>query len=147
MSEVVRLPAPLAHEIVGYCLEERPNEACGLLATRDGEVIKVFRMTNAAASPLRYELDPREQLAVQRKIDEEGWQLGGVFHSHTRTSAYPSPTDIRLAFEDVPYVIVSLATEPAALKAFRIRKRQWTDETGEVVEVPISITEAERARD
>ena len=137
MTETVRLTETLADEIVRHCSDERPNEGCGLLASADGEIVKVFRMTNALASPVRYALDPKEQLAVHRKIEEEGWQLGGVFHSHTRTAAYPSPTDIHLAFEDVPYVIVSLATEPATLKAFRIRKRRWTDETGEVIEIPL----------
>ena len=144
MNDGVKLPVGLADEVVRHCSEQRPNEACGLLAVDNGEIVKVFRMTNIAASPVRYALDPKEQLAVHRKIDEEGWELGGVFHSHTRTAPYPSPTDVRLAFEDVPYVIVSLATEPATLKAFRIRKRQWTDETGEIIEIPLVIAEAKQ---
>jgi [CysO sulfur-carrier protein]-S-L-cysteine hydrolase len=129
----------LADEMVAHCEEGRPNEACGLLGVDDGTVVKVFKMTNAAGSPVRYALDPREQFAVYRKLEEEGWELGGVFHSHTHTDAYPSPTDVRLASEDVPYLIVSLAGSPADIRAFRITKATWTDETGEVQEVPVTV--------
>jgi [CysO sulfur-carrier protein]-S-L-cysteine hydrolase len=135
---VLRLPRELADEMVRHCLAGRPNEACGILGAADGDIVKVFRMRNAAASPVRYSLDPKEQFAVYRTIDEQGWELGGVFHSHTRTQAYPSPTDVRLASEDVPYVIVSLASEAPEIRAFRIHKEQWTDETGTIEEVPVT---------
>jgi [CysO sulfur-carrier protein]-S-L-cysteine hydrolase len=140
MSRELRLPVALADEIVAHCEQGRPNEACGLLAMRDGTVARVFRMSNAEASPVRYSLDPKEQLAVYNKLDDEGWELGAVFHSHTRTEAYPSPTDVRLASEDVPYLIVSLASAPPSLRAFRILKESWGDPTGEIVEVPVVLT-------
>lgn len=105
----------------------------------DGEVVKVFRMSNVSASPVRYSLDPKEQFAVYKVLDERGWELGGVFHSHTRTEAHPSPTDVRMASEDVPYVIVSLATDPPDIRAFRILKERWDAETGKVKEVPVRI--------
>ena len=137
MADELHLSRAVADEMVEHSLAGRPNEACGILAGKDGEVVKVFKMTNASASPMRYSLDPKEQFAVYRRLDEEGWELGGVFHSHTRTEAYPSPTDVRLASEDVPYLIVSLAEEPASIRAFRILKDNWTDESGDVVEVPV----------
>jgi proteasome lid subunit RPN8/RPN11 len=141
MSERVRIPNDIADEMVAHCLEGRPNEACGVLASAGGDVVKVFRMSNASASPLRYSLDPKEQLAVYKKLDEQGWELAGVFHSHTRTEAYPSPTDVRLASEDVPYVIVSLAAAEADIRAFRIRKESWGAEEGEIEELAVTITE------
>jgi proteasome lid subunit RPN8/RPN11 len=140
VSRPLRVPRRLADELVHHCLVARPNEGCGILAAANGSIVKVFRMNNASASPVRYSLDPKEQLDVYNKIDEAGWDLGGVFHSHTRTEAYPSPTDIRLAAEDVPYVIVSLAAEPFSLRAFRIVKENWTDETGEVAEIPVVVS-------
>lgn len=139
MTELLRIPKSFADEMVEHCRAGRPNEACGILGSRDGEMVKVFCMTNASASPVRYSLDPREQFAVYRKLDNEGWDLGAVYHSHTHTEAYPSPTDVRLASEDVPYVIVSLAVEPPSIRAFRIHKANWTDETGEIVEVPVEV--------
>jgi [CysO sulfur-carrier protein]-S-L-cysteine hydrolase len=139
LSDEFRITRELADEMVQHCIEGRPNEACGMLAAKAGEMVRVFRMTNTSNSPVRYSLDPSEQLAVYNTLDEQGWELGGVFHSHTHTEAYPSPTDVRLASEDVPYVIVSLASEPAQIRAFRIDKPDWTADEGEIREVPVTI--------
>jgi proteasome lid subunit RPN8/RPN11 len=125
--------------MVEHLMNARPNEGCGLLAGDGGAVSKVLRMSNAAASPVRYALDPDEQFAAYKLIEEEGLALAGVFHSHTRTEAYPSPTDIRLASETVPYVIVSLATDPATIRAFDIQKDNWMDTDGRVVEVELVV--------
>ncbi len=133
------LPRRVVDDMIEHCRAGRPNEACGLLAAADGRVVQAFPMRNAAESPVRYALDPREQLAVYNTLEERGWELGGVFHSHTRTAAYPSPTDVRLAGEDVPYVIVSLASEPPELRAFRICKQSWLDDTGEIRELEVTI--------
>lgn len=135
----MRFPRELADEIVGHCHEGRPNEACGLIATLDGEVVHIYKLANSSASPVRYALDPKDQLEVYRDVDDRGWELGGVFHSHTRTEAYPSPTDVREAREDVPYVIVSLTTEPATIRAFRIVKESWSAEDGEIEEIPVEV--------
>ena len=136
----VTIPRPLATEMIEHCLAGRPYEACGILASKNGRVVKVFRMSNASASPVRYSLEPKEQLAVYNNLDENGWDLGAVFHSHTHTQAYPSPTDLRLATEDVPYVIVSLATDPPSVRAFRINKENWMDSTGRIEEVEVQVT-------
>ena len=136
----ITISRPLATEMIEHCLAGRPYEACGILAVQDGEVVKVFRMSNASASPVRYSLEPKEQLAVYNTLDEKGWDLGAVFHSHTHTEAYPSPTDVRLASEDVPYLIVSLATDPPSVRAFRIIKDNWTDSSGRIEEVEVLVT-------
>lgn len=141
MADELRLTRALADEMIAHCLAGRPNEACGILGARDGVVVKLFKMSNAAASPLRYSLEPKEQLAVYRNLDDSGMELGGVFHSHTRTQAYPSPTDVRLASEDVPYVIVSLASDPPAVRGFRIIKDNWIDEHGAILEIPVVISD------
>ena len=137
--EELELARAVVDEMVEHCLAGRPNEACGLLASKDGEIVRVIRMQNAAGSPVRYSLDPAEQFAAYRMFDEAGLDLAGVFHSHTHTEAYPSPTDVRLASEDVPYVIVSLAEEPAVVRAFRFSKTNWFDPDGEVEEVPVVV--------
>ena len=140
MTDGVRIPRDLADEMVEHCRTGRPNEACGMLAASDGVIVKVFRMTNEAASPVRYKLVPEEQHAVNNTLYREGWDLGGVFHSHTRTEAYPSPTDVGSPTEDVPYIIVSLAKEPPSVRAFRIVKDNWMDSEGRIEEVEVHIT-------
>jgi proteasome lid subunit RPN8/RPN11 len=139
MTDPLRISRSLADEMVAHLLEERPNEGCGLVAGQDGTVSKVIRMSNAAGSPMRYALEPSEQFAAYRLIEDESLELAGVFHSHTHTEAYPSPTDVRLASEDVPYIIVSLAREPADIRAFRILKASWDAPDGDIVEVPVVI--------
>ena len=99
-----------------------PNECCGIIATSDGAVVRVFRATNAEASPVRYSLDPNEQLRITNEIDASDWELGAIYHSHTRSKAYPSQTDVNLAFyPDALYLIVSLEDPDSPdLRAFRI---------------------------
>ena len=113
-------------EIVAHAREEAPNECCGIVASSGGATVKVFRATNAEASPVRYSLDPREQYEITKEIETRGWELGAIYHSHTRSPAYPSQTDVNLAFyPDALYVIVSLAGENAPdLRAFKIAGEQ-----------------------
>ena len=118
----MRIAKDLYDDIVAHAREEAPNECCGMIASREGEAIKVYRATNAAASPLRYELDGAEQYKIQMQIDDAGLELGGIYHSHTRTEPYPSQTDINLAFyPEAVYVIVGLAADEPDVRAFSIR--------------------------
>jgi proteasome lid subunit RPN8/RPN11 len=95
--------------------------------------VRVYRATNAAASPLRYEVDPKDQLRIETEIEDAGLQLGAIYHSHTRSEPYPSQTDINLAFyPDAVYVIVGVAGEDADVRAFRIRDGRVDDAPLEV---------------
>ena len=121
----MRIPRELYEEIVAHARSEAPNECCGMIASRDGEAVKVYRATNAAASPLRYEIDGAEQYRIQMQIEDSGLDLGAIYHSHTRTEPYPSQTDINLAFyPDALYLIVGLAGEEPEVRAFTIREGQ-----------------------
>lgn len=118
----MRIARPLYDEMINHALEEAPNECCGMVASRNGEAATLYRATNAAASPLRYEIDGAEQYRIQMEIDEAGLDLGAIYHSHTRSEPYPSQTDINLAFyPDAVYVIVGVAGEDPEVRAFRIR--------------------------
>ena len=87
-------------------------------------------MRNADESPTTYRLDAREQLRVFDEIDDEGLELFAIYHSHTHTVAYPSPTDRRQAFyPEAYYLLVSLADRDApALRGFRILDGEVTEE-------------------
>jgi proteasome lid subunit RPN8/RPN11 len=114
--------------IIGHCYDGYPDEACGLLTGRmiggepDGRVTDAVPCTNAERSARTYTVDPKDLLRVMREADARGDDIVGVWHSHTHTDAYPSPTDVRQAVDPMwVYVIVSLRDEAPVLRAFRIR--------------------------
>src|SRR5437764_12170254 len=130
----MRIPRGLYEEIVAHARSEAPNECCGMIASRDGEAVRVYRATNTAASPLRYEIDGAEQYRIQMEIDDAGLELGAIYHSHTRSEPYPSQTDINLAFyPDALYVIVGLAGEEPDVRAYEIRDGRIDDADLQVV--------------
>ena len=113
-------------EMVAHARDDLPNECCGVVGSREGAAEVVHRAVNAAASPLRYEIDSKDFLRIYNLIDEAGQDVGAIYHSHTRSAAFPSQTDINLAlWPDALYIIVSLAEADAPdVKAFAIVERK-----------------------
>lgn len=138
---MIEIPKDVRDEMVAQALREYPNEACGLLAGTVRErsplaavVARLLPMRNADASPASYRLDPREQLEVFDRMDAEGWDLAGIYHSHTHSQAYPSETDRSLAFyPDAHYVLVSLQDRQAPVV------RGYTIRDGVIEEQEVSI--------
>ena len=98
--------------LVEHARSDFPYEVCGLLAGENGRVTKHFRIPNAARSMTYYSMDPKSMLHAMNEIDDEDWDLLAIYHSHTHTEAFPSPTDVELAFyPDPTYLIISLQDE------------------------------------
>lgn len=120
---MLALPLEFAEMIVRQAREANPAECCGLIAGKEGIAVKLFPIPNADPSIYRYNMEPRAQLAAMQEMDDNGWDLLAIYHSHTHTPAYPSPTDIKLAFyPDSYYVIVSLEHDEPSIRAFTIRE-------------------------
>jgi proteasome lid subunit RPN8/RPN11 len=109
-------------EMIAHAIEDAPNECCGIIAGKDGRATKLFRAINAEASPYRYSVEPKDHLRIFRECEDNGWQFLAIYHSHTASEAYPSPTDVRLAFwPEAYYILVSLADrDNPVVRAFRI---------------------------
>jgi proteasome lid subunit RPN8/RPN11 len=122
----MRIGQALHDEIVAHAIKDAPNECCGMIASRDGEAVKVYPAENAAASPLRYEIDGAEQYRIQMAIDDAGLDLGAIYHSHTRSEPYPSQTDINFAkdWPGVLWIIIGLANGEPEVKTYEIRDGQ-----------------------
>jgi proteasome lid subunit RPN8/RPN11 len=109
--------------MVGHCLDGLPLEACGLLggeATR-ARVVRCYPTANAAASARVYTVESRDHLRADRDAEAQGLELIGVFHSHTHTDAYPSPTDVAQAPDPSwHYVLVSLRDVAPVVRSYRI---------------------------
>jgi proteasome lid subunit RPN8/RPN11 len=109
-------------EIERHAIESRPAECCGVLSGADGVITRLHRLRNDAERPeTRYSASPEDLFSATRRIREIGHSLLGIYHSHPRTPAYPSPSDVEMAFyPEAVYLIISL--EPLVdLKAFKIR--------------------------
>ena len=119
---MIEIPADIRDQMVEHAVASLPNEACGLLAGRNGRVERFYPMRNADQSRTTYRLDPKDQFQVFSEIEDTGWELAGIFHSHTHTEAYPSETDRQQAFyPDAHYVLVSLADRSnPSLRAYAI---------------------------
>jgi proteasome lid subunit RPN8/RPN11 len=126
--------------IIGNCYDGLPNEACGLLigplgsgGEPTGAIAEARPCRNTDASAVTYTVDPRDMLAAMRAAEARGDEIVGVWHSHTHTEPYPSPTDVRQAADPAwLYVIVSLRDQTPMLRSYRIR-------AGEIVETAVQL--------
>lgn len=136
----MKLPASLADQIIAHAREEFPNECCGLIAGHGDEATRVLPATNAEGTPFMYVMDPREQMELMDAIDDAGEDMVAIYHSHTRSAAYPSKTDVELAFFPEPlYVIVSLQDPDApVIRAFRLARS--APEGEQISEEPVEAT-------
>jgi [CysO sulfur-carrier protein]-S-L-cysteine hydrolase len=128
------LPKPLYLDIVAACLDGYPLEACGLLIGTEvpgGPAVASANHTavNAAASSKVYEVSGRDYLRADREAEDSGAVLLGVWHSHTHTDAYPSPTDLSQAPDPAwHYVLVSLRDTEPVMRSYRIRDGRSEEE-------------------
>jgi proteasome lid subunit RPN8/RPN11 len=117
--------------IVAHCLSELPNEGCGLVIgeAKSGVVHEIVLTRNAAASARLYTVDPLDHLRADRAAEAAGLEIIGVFHSHTHTDPYPSPTDVAQAPDpNWHYLLVSLRAEVPSLRSYRIVGGTITEE-------------------
>ncbi|MET0510552.1 MAG: M67 family metallopeptidase [Thermoleophilaceae bacterium] len=120
-------------ELVAHARAEAPNECCGYLRANDGAVEEVFRAVNRRASPYGYEFD-FEALRAVNELDDEGFEVG-VYHSHPRSPAEPSQTDINLAqYPHWTYWIVSLAADEPGVRVWRIADGRVEEQQLDVVD-------------
>jgi proteasome lid subunit RPN8/RPN11 len=96
--------------------------------------VRVHRAENVFASPKRFEIDGKELLSTLNEFEDEGWELGAIYHSHTHTEPYPSQTDINFAanWPGLEWLIVGLADDQPEVRSYLI-------EDGRVREVPLQV--------
>ena len=134
----MRIARSLLDEIVAQARAEAPNECCGIVGSRDGRAVRLFKARNARASPLAYDIDGRDLQRIYDEIDEDDLEVGVIYHSHTRSDPVPSQTDINLASPFLPDAVYLIAgvkdPERDDLRAWRIRDGQYTETPLEVEE-------------
>ncbi|MBM4426991.1 MAG: M67 family metallopeptidase [Chloroflexi bacterium] len=121
-------------EMTAYVHAHAPLEACGLLAGKNSQVEKIFFVQNQAQSPVRYVMDPIDQLHAFEWIESNDMDLLGIFHSHPAGPETVSPTDIAEAAYAVTYVILACVDSEWRTRGFWI-------ENGEFREVSLQVNE------
>lgn len=122
MSELsVHITEQVKRAIEKHALEAQPSECCGLLSGANGVITDVHPLPNEADKPeVKFFATPEDLFAAMRRIREANQSLLGIYHSHPRTAAYPSASDVEMAFyPEAVYFIISLE-HSAELRAFRI---------------------------
>lgn len=138
-AEGLLVPREVADQLMDHARSQLPNEASGLLggSLADGRAASYHPARNSDASPLRYSIDPDDQVRITFAIEGAGEELVAIFHSHPHSAATPSATDRRAAmYPDQFYLIATLGDTDAgpdrALRAWRIIR-------GHAFEVPLTI--------
>ena len=129
LGGVLELPRAMIDQILAHARRDHPDEACGIIAGRDGAATRVVEMANAERSPTFYRFEATEQLRVWRAMDDNDEVPFVIYHSHTATEAHPSRTDISLASEaDAHYLLVSTRSAAEEVRSFRIVEGAVTEE-------------------
>jgi proteasome lid subunit RPN8/RPN11 len=125
----MRISQELVEQLFEHSRRDLPNECCGMVGGRDGQATTVYELENAEASPFRYSISPKDLFKTIRAIEDSGEELVAIYHSHTKSEAYPSQTDVNLAgWPDAVYLIVSLRDPDAPeLRGFWIRDGQISE--------------------
>jgi [CysO sulfur-carrier protein]-S-L-cysteine hydrolase len=132
----MKIAQSLIDEIVAHAREDLPNECCGMVGGGDGEARTVYRARNEFESPLRFGVDSSDLFRIlQKEMPGRGEDLVAIYHSHTKSPAYPSQTDVNMAhgsWPDAMWIIVSLEDETKPdIKAFWLKDLTISD--GELV--------------
>jgi proteasome lid subunit RPN8/RPN11 len=136
----ISLPAAIRAQVVAHARTEEPNEACGIIvgdrpAADGGRAVRFEAARNKAASPWRYELHPDDLLRLTLETDAADEMFWAIVHSHVRTPAVPSQTDLGLAFyPDALYVLVSLSADEADPATGEPSLRAWQIADGKATE-------------
>ncbi len=132
---MLTITTPQRDAMVATCVRALPNEGCGLLlGSPDGTVSEIVASDNIADSARIYEIDPKVLLQTFRRADDEGKVVLGVFHSHTHSEAYPSPTDVAQAPDPAwHYVLISLRQVATTVRSYSIVNAEIVEEAINII--------------
>ena len=119
---MIKVPELVVAKMIEHANAEHPFECCGLLAGQGMSVERVYPLTNVEVSSTTYLADAKEQWQAMCDIEDSSLELLSIYHSHPHSPCYPSERDIRLAYYELAYIIISLLVKEAPeVKAFAIK--------------------------
>lgn len=138
---MLKIPKAIAEQIIShardaYQAKPGPNESCGILGGKNSTPTHIYQVKNVADTPrTRYFMDEKELIWIFKNMRHNGLELVAIYHSHPETEAYPSPTDVKLAYYPEAYYILTSLKDPQnpVVRAFRILDGKITEEQLEIV--------------
>lgn len=131
---MLKIPKAIQESLFLQAQRDNPLECCGLLAGIGNLVTHHYQIKNSDQSPTTYLMDPREQFWAFGNMRQNQLDLLAIYHSHTHTPAYPSATDIRLAYyPESYYLIITLLHAQPQMRLFKIPQNVVTEESFEIV--------------
>lgn len=117
----IRILPGVIDAMIDHARRDAPLECCGLLAAREGVIDEAIPARNLKASAVAFLIDPADHFAALKRARAAGLEIVGAYHSHPRSPAVPSPTDLAKAhYEEFLYVIVSLAAAAPDVRGYRL---------------------------
>jgi proteasome lid subunit RPN8/RPN11 len=110
--------------IRAHGIETYPNECCGALIGRDGQVSGTYALPNTTEEGprRRFLVRPQDYREAERRATEAGGELLGFYHSHPDHPARPSQYDLDHAWPFFSYIIVSVrAGVPEDMTSWRLK--------------------------
>ena len=130
----MRIRRTVVDGLIAHARDSAPNECCGLLVGAAAEIVEAVRTRNIEEGPVRYRVDPHEHIALMKRLRGSNHTIVGAYHSHPRSPAIPSASDLSEAFyPDFVYVIVSLESDD------RPDCRAWRIRNGTAEEIKLSV--------
>ncbi|WP_370460340.1 Mov34/MPN/PAD-1 family protein [Cytobacillus firmus] len=121
-SEAIRLSRNVYSEMLAHGEKELPFEACGLLSG-SGKMIKtIWKAINNKRKKNSFEINEEQLTLLLTKMEEKKEFLVGIYHSHPTAPPVPSRDDIRFAYPDKAYFIISYAKKKPIVKCYRIKQ-------------------------
>jgi len=129
----LKISPELLDEVIAHARRDAPAECCGIVATRGGEAVSVHELENIHHSPLRFEMNGLKLFNLITELEDQGLDLGAIYHSHTRSAAYPSQTDVNFArdWPGIEWLIIGLSGDEPEARSYLI------DAAREITEVAL----------
>lgn len=129
----LKISQALMDQIIQQAVSGAPYEICGVGGGQENQVLKIYPTDNEKKSEVAYVVDGKQLIRATKEIDQNGWEMNLIYHSHPATEAYPSQTDISLAYyPDSFYMIVTLKDKTPRARVFKIKNAQVTEHSIEI---------------
>lgn len=126
---MLKIPSHIYEEMISHVRADFPLECCGILAGKDDSISHIYKMMNKDSSRTSYLMDPKEQIRVFKEMRAFGIEMKAIYHSHPNHPAYPSKTDVELAYyPEAVYIIISIDdSRNTEIRGFRILNKEITE--------------------